>query len=153
MHILIGFNPLFGPNEKFIELQAKYSHFTNVKFFFYPDKRKRRNYQSSLRPNIIHQHFSLYTSLYNEFIFYHDSDILFLETIDFEPLLGDDIWYGSETGSYLNIDYISDYDSELVDQMAAIVGISRRDIEVADKNTIGAQYLLKRIPENFWKKN
>ena len=48
-----------------------------ARFFFYDDTRETKHYISSIRPNILKQHWEAHPYLQGDAIFYHDSDILF----------------------------------------------------------------------------
>lgn len=123
------------------------------RFFFYDDLREEKNYVSSIRPNILKQHFMVHPYLKNEIIFYHDCDILFTkpiwETITNEMLI-DDVWYGSDTRWYIGHDYILSKGEDILDEMCKIVGIDKSIIKNNELNCIGAQYLLKNIDFNYW---
>lgn len=119
-------------------------------FCFYRDTRKSKKYISSIRPNILKQHFATFQNLKNEVIFYHDCDIIFsqpLNTIQFE---NDNIWYGSNTNAYINYDYIISKGQDVFDRMVKIVNIDPHLIIDNNNNSIGAQYIMKNIDEEFW---
>ena len=48
-----------------------------ARFFFYDDTRETKHYISSIRPNILKQHWEKYPELKFDAIFYHDCDIVF----------------------------------------------------------------------------
>ena len=96
--------------------------------------------------------------------FYHDSDIVFRELPDFNSLLNDDICYVSDTISYIGHDYILEcckrYETqhntlsngELLTKMCEIIGISSDTVKNNQKNSGGAQYLIKNTDYLFWEK-
>lgn len=130
------------------------------------------------RPYILHKHFLKYPELKNKAIFYTDSDIVFLKTLDFSKFLNDDVNYLSWTGdkertsNYIWSDYIdSKYEEkdnipvfvrkekwndfkkiDVLNEMGEIAGINREIIVKNRENTGGAQYLLKNIDAQFWEK-
>lgn len=121
-----------------------------VRFFFYDDERETKHYISSIRPNIIKQHFKKYPQLEEEAIFYHDCDIIFSKPIDFQQFLNDDKWYGSDVRWYIAHSYIKGKGEDILDAMCKIVDISKNIIEENEENAIGAQYLLKGVNYEYW---
>jgi hypothetical protein len=96
--------------------------------------------------------------------FYHDSDIIFRKLPDFDSLINDDICYLSDTISYIGYNYVKEcskrYETkfpnlktdELLETMCEIVGIDRNVLEENQKNSGGAQYLIKDTDYKFWEK-
>lgn len=132
------------------ELADRYPY---VRFFFYRKSEINKNnygYIPILRPDILSQHFKIFTHLEKEIIFYHDSDIIFRELPDFNSLINDDIWYLSDTISYIGANYIKSKSEDLFINMCNIAGISKELVEQNQKNSGGAQYLMKNIDYKFW---
>lgn len=151
IHILIGYNAYSGLSEPFKEFINDHLHLGT--FFTYPDLRQRKEYLSSIRPNILAQHFRENTYLEKEVIFYHDSDIIFSRIPQINCLDKDENLYVSDTRSYLDRNYILSLTSQdFLEKMLAIVGISMENVLKNDKNTGGAQYVLKGITAVFWDK-
>ena len=121
-----------------------------VRFFFYDDLRETKHYISSIRPNILKQHFQNYPELKDEAIFYHDCDIIFSKPINFEQFLQDYKWYGSDTRWYISHDYIISKGEDVLDKMCEIVDIPKQLVKDNELNSIGAQYLMKGIDAEFW---
>ena len=122
-----------------------------ARFFFYDDTRKTKGYISSIRPNILKQHFQKYTHLENETIFYHDCDIIFAKPISewiTDEMINDNIWYGSDTRWYIGHDYIISKGEDVLDKMCEITGLNKSTIKDNELNSIGAQYIMKGI--NWW---
>ena len=113
-----------------------------VRFFFYEDKRKSSNYISSIRPNVLKQHFKKFPELSKEAIFYHDSDIVFTRSPNFNHLLEDDVWYLSDTISYIGADYILSKGEDIYKKMCEIVNIRQKTPRLNQKNSGGAQYIM-----------
>ncbi|MFW5847562.1 MAG: hypothetical protein ACOCVF_01400 [bacterium] len=130
--------------EKIVEL-------TGVKFYFYKDKRKSKKYPSSLRPNILKQHFERYPYKYKTFL-YLDPDVIFTSKINFGIYDRNDSWYASDTTSYINSKYIKSKSEELFNKMCKIVDIDKSLVEENDKNAGGAQYIMKNVDYKFWEK-
>ena len=126
-----------------------------ARFFFYDDKRETRHYISSIRPNILKQHWEKYPELVNDAIFYHDCDIVFTkpptEWIT-DVMINDKRWYGSDTRWYIGHDYIKSKGDDILEAMCDIVGISKFEVERNELNAIGAQYLMKNIDYEYWNK-
>lgn len=141
-------------NPKNVELWNKLAdRYNSVRFFFYQDTRKKPiRYISSIRPNILKQHFSSNPELKNEAIFYHDCDIAFTKPVDWTNFLKDDVWYLSDTNSYINYNYITSKGQDIYDKMCEIVGMHPTIPKLMNKNSGGAQYILKNVDENYWDK-
>jgi hypothetical protein len=125
-------------------------HYSSVRFFFYDDTRVTKYYTSSIRPNILKQHFKLHPYLENEAIFYHDCDIVFTRKINWNKFLLDDNWYGSDTRWYIGHDYILSKGDDVLTKMCEIVDIDKEIVKENELNAIGAQYFMKDIDWTFW---
>jgi hypothetical protein len=121
-----------------------------VRFFFYDDTRVTTHYISSIRPNILKQHFAAHPELEEESILYHDCDIVLTKPINWEQFLEDEKWYGSDTRWYIAHSYILSKGQDVLDKMCEIVGIEESIIKDNELNSIGAQYLMKCINAEFW---
>lgn len=124
-----------------------------VRFFFYDDSRETKHYISSIRPNILKQHFLAHPYLKNDAIFYHDSDIIFSKPINQwirEEIIADDKWYGSDTRWYISHSYIKGKGNDVINKMCEIMEMEESIIESNELNSIGAQYLMKGIDYHFW---
>lgn len=122
-------------------------------FYCYPDTRKKRDYDSSLRPHIIAKHFKANRFLEGQSIFYHDSDIIFTEFPDFSSLLSDNVWYASNTRSYTGYQYLLDTIGEQgFKGMCKKLKVDPDLIIEKDNASGGAQYLLKGVDEAFWRR-
>lgn len=139
-------------NDVIPEQWSKLANSYPARFFFYSDTRKTRHYISSIRPNILKQHFKLHPYLENDAIFYHDCDIAFTKPIDWQQFLQDDKWYGSDTRWYISHDYIISKGEDVLDEMCRIVGIDKQLVKDNELNSIGAQYLMKGINAEYWER-
>lgn len=127
--------------------------YQNVKFFLYKDTRPKPIYYiSSIRPNILKQHFKQFPRLENENIFYHDCDILFTSNPKLEEFTNNSICYLSNTNSYINYDYIISKGEDIYNEMCNIIGIDKEIPKLNNSNSGGAQYILKNINYKFWEK-
>ena len=153
--ILVAWNP----NDKTSDPENKEpwdklsSYYNSVRFFFYQDTRQQPiHYISSVRPNILKQHFKAHPELFNEAIFYHDCDIVFTKKPDFSAFLSDKKWYLSNTNHYINYDYIRSKGQDVYNKMCEIVNIDPLIPQLMNSNSGGAQYIMKNIDEMFWEK-
>jgi hypothetical protein len=147
IHIVCSHHGTILP--KWIKLKDSYS---DVNFFFYRDERQKPSYISSVRPHLLYKHWILHPELEKETIFYHDCDIVFAKPVDFEGMLEDNKCYVSDTVSYIGAEYIRSKGEHYLDYMADIVNVNKQYIIEQEKNSGGAQYILKNIPTEFWKK-
>jgi hypothetical protein len=137
------------------EAWSKLANNYAARFFFYDDTRTTKHYISSIRPNILKQHFQLHPYLKDETIFYHDCDIIFTKPIKdwiTEDMINDDKWYGSDTRWYIGHNYIKSKGEDVLDLMCEIVGIDKKLVETNELNSIGAQYIMKGISHYFWER-
>jgi len=123
-----------------------------AQIFWYEDTRPDIRYISSIRPNVLKQHFKALPQLQTATIFYHDCDIVFTKKPDFSQFENDDIWYLSNTNSYINADYIKSKSEEVYNLMCEIVGLHPSIPVKYNEHSGGAQYILKNINYKFWDK-
>ncbi len=124
-----------------------------ARFFFYDDTRETKHYISSIRPNILKQHWEKYPELSLDAIFYHDCDIVFSKRIEewiTEEMIMDEEWYGSDTRWYIAHSYIKGKGDDIIQKMCEIMEMDESVIESNEMNAIGAQYLMKNIDYEFW---
>lgn len=151
IHILLAYDPKAGLRHYFREFIEKYQHMAG--FYSYPDQRVDKRYSSSIRPNIIKQHFGEHSWLEQEHIFYHDSDIIFRELPDLSRISQGDNWYVSDASSYLSSEYITKVAGvQTLERMCNIVGIDPLIVQENDHHAGGAQYFLKNVDAQFWNK-
>jgi hypothetical protein len=131
------------------KLRRKYS---DVGFFFYEDTRKSPVYISSLRPHILAKHFEIFPELKDKAIFYHDCDMVFTKPVDWNKFLEDDVWYLSDTNSYISAGYIKSKKYGIYERMCEIIGVPFDIPSDNEKDSGGAQYIMKNVDAEFWKK-
>jgi hypothetical protein len=126
-----------------------------AKFFFYEDTRQYPfSYISSIRPNILKQHYKAFPELNKEVVFYHDCDVIFSKF----PLFlhnyqqKDNNWYVSDTVSYIGYDYIKSKGNDVLIKMCDIVGIDPLEVQQRQLQAGGAQYIMKGVDYNFFHK-
>ena len=124
-----------------------------ARFFFYNDTRETKHYISSVRPNILKQHFSARPELLQEAIFYHDCDIMFTRPIHewiTTDMIHDEVWYGSDTRWYIAHSYILSKGQDIISKMCEIMALPESLIADNELNSIGAQYLMKNLDAAYW---
>jgi len=155
IEILVAWNPNDDTSKpEYVEAWDKLiAQYSTVKFFYYQDTRQQPIYYiSSVRPNILKQHFAAFPELESEAIFYHDCDVVFTRKPDFEKFINDDVWYLSDTNSYINYDYVRSKGQDVYDKMCEIVGIDPEIPKQNNKDSGGAQYILKNVNAEYWEK-
>lgn len=125
---------------------------TKCKFHLYNDERKYPQYSSSMRPHILTKFFKDYPELSKETIFYIDPDVIFTKKLKLDDYLTNNVWYLSDTRSYIDSNYIRSKSDSLFIEMCKIVGVDPELVKNNDKNAGGAQYLMKGVNSEFWKK-
>lgn len=135
-----------GIPEDWLKLYEQYS---NVKFYFYHDKREDRSYIPSIYFHLMKQHIA-YCG--NDVLFIHDSDIAFTKPINFDSMIDGDKWYLSDTVSYIHYDYIISKGQDIYNKMCDIVGIDKLIPKLMASNSGGAQYIVKNTTKEFWEK-
>lgn len=135
--------------DRWLKLAAHYNY---VRFFFYNDERDNPCYISSIRPHILEKHFKQYPELSHDAIMYHDCDIILTKRPDWDHLIEDDVWYLSDTNSYINATYIKSKKFGVYERMCEIVGIDEAIPQANDQHGGGAQYLMKNVDAAFWNK-
>ena len=146
---IVCFNELDNTIYEWIEVVKKYP----ANFFFYKDTRKTKHYISSIRPNILKQHWETYPELKDQTVFYHDCDIVFTKPISewiTDEMVNDSNWYGSDTKFYIGHNYIKSKGEDVLEAMCDIIGIYKEVVERNEENTIGAQYIIKNVDAKFW---
>jgi hypothetical protein len=128
----------------------------------YKDTRTYKRYQPTIRPHLLHKFF-LENPKLGKNVFYHDSDIFLVKLPRFDLMLEDDNAYLSDTINYIGYEYIKKCskrykeihtqlpDEDIFNKMCEAVGIDKELVKSNEKNSGGAQYLLKNIDAQFWK--
>jgi hypothetical protein len=153
-------------NEKWKVIEALYPEAT---FCYYKDEENISPllsvYIPTLRPYTLMRYFKDNPKSSNKAYFYCDADILFTKDFNLDKFQNDDVCYLSDTNSYINSDYFDNKvkdvmpsklelykTKDILEEMCNIIGITR---EIAEKNKLnsgGAQYFLKNLDADFWKK-
>jgi hypothetical protein len=151
IHILLSYDSEVDTKTYYVwnKVIEKYK---GVNFYFYQDLRVSKNYVSSVRPNVLMQFYKDYPTFNSIPIFYHDCDILFTKQIDYYDLLNDDVWYLSDTYSYISYDYINSKGHGIYEKMCNTMDMDLDIPKKYDKNSGGAQYIIKNVDWEFWEK-
>ena len=72
---------------------------------------------SSLRPHILEKFYKEHPEFEKETVFYTDPDVVFTKQFDFSKFEQDNIWYVSDTISYLDSKYIKSKSEKLFNEM------------------------------------
>jgi len=122
--------------EQWTKLAERYNY---VRFFFYSDTRQNKGYTSSIRPNILKQHWAARPEIHNDTIFYHDCDIAFTKPISewiTQEMINDDNWYGSDCRWYISHSYIKSKGEDILKAMCSLMEIDESIIEENELNGI-----------------
>lgn len=165
--IVLIFTPSF--REKNNRWQQLVDLYPEATFQFYKDvddvSKLLGIYIPILRPYCLMKYFNEHPELKNDAIFYCDSDVIFTESFNIDKYIDDDINYLSDTNSYINASYfdskikdvlpdkLEEYKGrDILEETCQLVGINRKIAEENNLHSGGAQYLLKNIDGEFWKK-
>lgn len=136
---------------------------SNPNIIAYKDTRSvtTKVYIPTIRPYLLKKFFSDRPDL-GKNVFYHDSDIFLVKLPRFDLMLNDNISYLSDTVSYIGYEYLKKcgdrYNDkhktisniDLIEGMCKTININYDLVMNNDKNSGGAQYLLKNIDSTFW---
>lgn len=128
------------------------NRFPEVDFFWYLDERDDKSYIPSIKPYGIYRHIQTYPTIFNDCVFYHDSDIIFREKINEQLFIEDDIWYLSDTISYIGWEYIVSKGESQAHTICNHFGIDSAVLIRNQNNSGGAQYIVKNTTESYWLK-
>jgi hypothetical protein len=129
-------------------LKTKYK---GVQLFRYEDDRPDKSYIPSIKHHLLYKHYEKYPNLKHEAVFFHDSDIVFTKNPELEKYEDGDVWYLSDTVSYMGYDYIMTKGQDTLETMLMTAGIEEDLVKKNQKNSGGAQYILKNVDADFWK--
>jgi len=121
-------------------------------FYLFNDCRKDKDYKVSLSPHLLERFCNVSKIMQTETVFLTDPDVIFRDVEFLKEYEKDDVWYLSDTRSYVGVDYIKSKSPELFQKMCDIVHIHPSIVEANDANAGGAQYIFKHTDANFWHK-
>jgi len=148
-HVVVGCKDGAEIIPAFKELSKRYP---TVQWGFVVDTRINKTYIPSIKPHLAGNYLELHPELQKETIFYLDSDVLFKKHLDLDKYLSDEIQYMSNTNSYINAKYIESKGKGLLERMCSICKVSPDDIRSINDHSGGAQYILKNLPLEYWRK-
>lgn len=156
IHILCAYNerePNYKENISYVK-KVEDAFLGAASFFYFQDTREYPiSYISSIRPNLLRQHYAENGDKIAKTAFYHDCDIIFTKFPDFiEKYLDDEYWYLSDTRHYIGYDYILSKGQDVLEKMISIVGISQVLVKYNQENSGGAQYIMKGVDSDFFYK-
>ena len=123
--------------------------YPGVSFNFYADTREDKRYLPSIKQNLLSQHLRVFTELQKEPILLIDSDVCFTRPLEIDHLLNDDVWYVSDTISYLGYNYIQSKGRHVLDKMLSIADINESIVKSNEWCSGGAQYLFKNLTPDY----
>jgi len=121
-----------------------------VRFFYYTDSRDYKAYIPSIKQHLLYKHYTKNKYMENESIMLVDSDICLTRPLNLDHLLKDNIWYGSDTVSYIGYEYILSKGRDILEKMLEIAEISEDIVRSNQNAAVGAQYLYKNVDAGFW---
>jgi hypothetical protein len=125
---------------------------TGANILTFKDERKYKNYASSVRPNMMKRFVIDYPEIAKCF-FYLDPDVIFTEKIEYPySVENNEVWYLSDTKSYIDSSYIKSKGNELFIKMCEIVDIEPNIVQMNDLSAGGAQYIMKNTNYEYWDK-
>jgi hypothetical protein len=123
------------------------------KFFITKDERTNMTYPVTLRHYILEKFYRENPDFEKHTVFLIDPDAIFTNKIDFTEMEKDEYWHLSNTISYIGSQYIKNKSVELFEKMCEVVGVSPEVISNNEENSGGAQYIMKNINADFFKKS
>lgn len=148
IHLLLAIERHGVPPE-WKKLEEKYKE---VGFYYYYDTRPPNGYIPSIKLNLMKQHFYHHPELSNHAIFFHDCDVVFTRPVDWSPWVQDDMWYLSDTVSYIGEQYIKSKGFGIYERMCEMIGLDQTVPQRNQLHSGGAQYLLKNVSSILWDK-
>lgn len=163
--INLVFTPNFREfNKKWYKLQELYPE---SEFFFYKDtdniSKLLGTYIPITRPYMLMKYWEVHPEMKEKAVFYCDCDILFTDKFNIDKYLDDDVCYLSDTVSYIGSDYFDSKEKDVIpsklekykerdilNEACELFGINREIAVKHNKDSGGAQYLLKNVDSNFW---
>lgn len=151
IHILVGVkeeSDSISLIERWSPIQKKYP---SVNFHFFKDERVSKRYASSIRPFLIKKFFEKHPKLEDEYMYYHDSDIVHSELPAFAAM-EDGRWHVSHA-DYISWNYIAEKQSPtLMKHFLNSVGIDEETVKQKGQNVGGVQYYIYGTTPEFWNK-
>lgn len=165
--IVLVYTPSF--REKSDKWQKIMDLYPEAQFAFYKDEGEvSKNlgiYIPVLRPYVLMRYYQEHPEMVSKAVFYCDCDILFTDKFNIDAYINDEINYLSDTNSYINASYfdskinqvlpekLEEYKTrDILGELTSLIGISREIAEANNEHSGGAQYFVKGVDADFWKK-
>ena len=121
--------------------------YPEANFYFYEDLRKEKKPITG-RAYAMACHFKHHPELVKQTIFYHDTDIVFLDTLNFEKLEKE---CTTNTALLSEAKYLTKHSTKRFFHGAvASVGIDPKMIDENENNCGGAQHIIKGLDYSYW---
>lgn len=124
--------------------------YPGVIFSFYEDTREYKGYIPSIKQHMLHKHFTAFPYLETQAILLMDADVALTRPLNLDKLLIDDVWYVSDTISYIGYEYIKSKGDDILNCMLESANISEDIVRSNQGGSGGAQYLYKNVKASFW---
>lgn len=151
IHILVGTkseSDTISVMERWGTIQNKYPA---ANFHFMKDERQGKRYAPSIRPFLIRKFFEERPDLVDDYMYYHDSDIVHSELPAFKAM-EDGRWHVSHA-DYISWNYIAEKNSPtLMKHFLNSVGIDEETVKEKGQNVGGVQYYIYGTTPEFWQK-
>lgn len=121
----------------------------NVEVHEYEDRRIDKTYIPSIKPYLWAKFLQEDRTRESEDYFYIDSDVIFREIPEVMP--NEDVWYASDCGSYLGVEYIDSKGEDLLESMCRQIGIDAKVIREQNPKG-GAQWVISKPTYEYWLK-
>jgi hypothetical protein len=113
------------------------------------DDRDNGSYIPSVKPYLWSKYLQEDKSRENESYFYLDGDVVLRRVPNVVP--NKDIWYGSNCGRYLSVDYIDSTGKGIFEEMCKIIGVDANKIRELNPGA-GAQWVISNPTYEYWNK-
>jgi hypothetical protein len=112
-----------------------------------------RKYLVTCRPMLFYKMFSIMPFLEKEYIFYHDSDIIFRILPNFSQMMNNDKkeYFLADTISYIGYNYLKQKGNTILNDMCYTANIDRQIIIKNNSSSGGGQYFGCGTNASYWK--
>ena len=123
--------------------------YPGVVFTYYQDTREDKTYIPSVKQHLLAKHLRVFKELQSQPLLHVDSDIAFTRQLQIEHLLNDDVWYLSDTESYIGYSYVLSKGRDVLEAMLQAADINESVVASMQKASGGAQYLYKNLTPDY----
>lgn len=131
---------------------AVVAEFSDYDVHVYEDNRFDKSYIPSIRPYLWWKYLAEDETREEESFVYLDSDTVILDLSAFKVPVTKSRWYCSDTTGYIGYHYIQSVSNakETFDVMTDAIKVPKEWIEATDKNSGGAQWVIKNPKAGYW---